>query len=67
MPGRTGRLVTNQSESDKIVSPQNLSDLDRLQLRITPGRYTKTDTINIEWSKRIEQREHRREKGEVER
>ena len=47
MLGRTGRLITDQSESDKIVSPQNLSDSDRLQLWITLGRYTKTDTINI--------------------
>ena len=41
MLGRTGRLVTDQSESDKIVSPINLSDSDRLQLWITLGRYTK--------------------------
>ena len=48
MLGRTGRLVTDQSESDKIISAQNLSDSDRLQLWRTLGRYTKTDTINNE-------------------
>ena len=50
--GRTGRLV----RLDKIISPVNLSDLDRLQLWITQGLYTKTDKL-IANSSRIEQRE----------
>ena len=54
--GRTGRLV----RLDKIISPVNLSDLDRLQLWITQGLYTKTDKINSQQSSRIEQRERRK-------
>ena len=48
MLGRTGRLVTDHSELDNIISPQNMSDSDRLQLWITLGQYTETDIINNE-------------------
>ena len=54
MLGRTGRLVTYQPQSDRIISLVYLSVSDRLQLWITQGQYTKTDTINREENSRRE-------------
>ena len=62
MQGRTRRFGADQSESDRIISLVYLSDLDRLQLWITHGRYTKTDTfINKERAKTESNRERERE------
>ena len=54
MLGRTGRLVTDQSKSDR----DKVSCIPvrfRLQLWITQGQYTKNYTINDEERARIEQ------------